>query len=101
MISKTTFPEFQMCPKNAWLKLHKPELLEQLKVSDFELHLVEQGREVELAAQALWNLMASRWTSSDTRRIERLLNRNGSAQIRTETGYCKCRPPRPALAASN
>jgi hypothetical protein len=63
-----------MCPKNAWLKLHKPELLEQLKVSDFELHLVEQGREVELAAQALWNLMASRWTSS----VSRSSGRRGS-----------------------
>ena len=35
--------EFQMRAKNAWLKLHKPELLEQFKFSDFELHLVEQG----------------------------------------------------------
>jgi hypothetical protein len=43
-----------MRPKNAWLKLHKPELLEQFKLSDFELHLVEQGNEVELAARALW-----------------------------------------------
>jgi hypothetical protein len=34
-----------MRPKNAWLKLHKPELLEQFKLSDFELHLVEQGNE--------------------------------------------------------
>jgi hypothetical protein len=25
LISKTTFLEFQMCLKNAWLKLHKPE----------------------------------------------------------------------------
>jgi hypothetical protein len=25
LISKTTFVEFQMCPTNAWLKLHKPE----------------------------------------------------------------------------
>jgi len=58
LISKTTFPEFQMCPKNAWLKLHKPELLEQFKLSDLELHLVEQGSEVELAARALWGLMA-------------------------------------------
>src|SRR5258705_11158875 len=39
--------------KNAWLKLHKLELLEQFKLSDFELHLVEQGNEVELAARAL------------------------------------------------
>jgi hypothetical protein len=34
VILKTTFLEFQMCPKNAWLKLHKPQLLEQQKLSD-------------------------------------------------------------------
>jgi hypothetical protein len=32
-----------MRPKNAWLKLHKPELLEQFKLSDFELHLSSRG----------------------------------------------------------
>ena len=49
LISKTTFLEFQMCPKNAWLKLHKPELLEQFKrsISSFTLSS-------RLAARALW-----------------------------------------------
>lgn len=54
LISKTTFLEFQMCPKNTWLKLHKPELLDQFKLSEFELHLVEQGNEVEAFARNLW-----------------------------------------------
>ena len=43
LISKTTFLEFQLCPKNTWLKLHKPELLRQFTLSEFELHLVERG----------------------------------------------------------
>jgi hypothetical protein len=54
LISEYSFLEFQMRRKNAWLELHKPELLERFKLSDFELHLVEQGNEVELAARALW-----------------------------------------------
>ena len=54
LISKTTFLEFQMCPKNTWLKLHKPDLLHQFKLSEFELHLVEQGNEVEAFARNLW-----------------------------------------------
>jgi hypothetical protein len=29
LISKTTFLQFQMCPKDTWLKLHKPELHRQ------------------------------------------------------------------------
>ena len=48
LISKTTFLEFQLCPKNTWLKLHRPDLLQQFKLSEFELHLVEQGNEVEV-----------------------------------------------------
>src|SRR6478735_2171480 len=54
LISKTTFLEFQMCPKNTWLKLHRPDLLRQFSLSEFELHLVEQGNEVEAFARNLW-----------------------------------------------
>lgn len=54
LVSKTTFLEFQMCPKNTWLKLHRPELLHRFKLSEFELYLVAQGNEVEAAARALW-----------------------------------------------
>jgi hypothetical protein len=27
-ISKSTFLQFQICPKDTWLRLHKPELVE-------------------------------------------------------------------------
>ena len=54
LISKTTFLEFQVCPKNTWLKLHRPELLHQFKLSEFDLHLVEQGNEFETFARNLW-----------------------------------------------
>jgi hypothetical protein len=54
LISKTTFLQFQMCPKDTWLKLHKPELLALFKPSHFELHLMEQGNEVEAWARKLF-----------------------------------------------
>ncbi len=54
MISKTTFLEFLMCPKNIWLKRHKPELLDMFSLSPFELQLVEQGNEVETYARNLF-----------------------------------------------
>ena len=54
LISKSTFLEFQLCPKDTWLKLHKPELLEQFAPSEFERHLMEQGNEVEAVARGLW-----------------------------------------------
>jgi hypothetical protein len=51
LISKTIFQEFLFCPKNIWLKLHKPEWSEKFQLSDFELSLVEQGNEVESYAR--------------------------------------------------
>ena len=47
IISKTTFQHYLHCPKDAWLKLHKPELRSKFVPSEFELHLMEQGNEVE------------------------------------------------------
>ena len=51
LISKTTFLQFQMCPKDTWLMLHKPKLVAQFKPTEFELHLMEQGNEVEGVAR--------------------------------------------------
>src|ERR1035437_5162935 len=53
-ISKTQFLEFLHCPKNLWLKIHKPELLEKFELSEFEKHLIEQGYEVESCARNLF-----------------------------------------------
>ena len=54
LISKTTFLDFQNCPKNTWLKLHKPKLLEKYQLSEFEKHIIEQGNEVESYARNLF-----------------------------------------------
>ena len=59
LISKTTFLQFQMCPKDTWLKLHKPELVAQFEPTEFELHLMEQGNEVESVARNLWPMRRS------------------------------------------
>jgi len=53
-ISKTTFQYFLCCPKNAWLKLHKPELLAHFTMSEFDKHLMEEGNEVESCARNLF-----------------------------------------------
>jgi len=76
LISKTTFLEFQMCPKNTWLKLHRPELLHQFKLSEFELHLVEQGNEVESFARNLWpgGVLVALGGEEGCRETERLMS---------------------------
>jgi hypothetical protein len=55
LISKTIFLEFLFCPKNIWLKLHKPELLKLFSLSEFEKHLLEQGNEVDAYARNLFS----------------------------------------------
>lgn len=54
IISKTIFLDYVFCPKNTWLKLHKPELLEKFELSAFEQNLMEQGNEVEAYARNLF-----------------------------------------------
>jgi hypothetical protein len=53
-ISKTTFLQYQSCPKDTWLRLHKPELVEAFTLTEFEKHLLEQGNEVETCARRLF-----------------------------------------------
>ncbi len=54
LISKTTFLSFLECPKNVWLQIHRPDLVGDVEFSDFELHLMEQGNEVEIEARKLF-----------------------------------------------
>lgn len=54
LISKTTFQHYLHCPKDMWLKMHKPELKAQFQPSEFDLHLMEQGNEVESYAHNLF-----------------------------------------------
>ena len=53
-ISKSTFLQFQFCPKDTWLRLHKPGLVETFTLTEFEKHLLEQGNEVEACARQLF-----------------------------------------------
>ncbi len=46
-ISKTDFLMYVECPKNAWLKMHKPDVFNQFPLSDFEKSVIETGNEVE------------------------------------------------------
>lgn len=54
MISKTVFQHFLHCPKDTWLRNHMPELRGEFKPSEFDIHLMEQGNEVESYARNLF-----------------------------------------------
>jgi len=54
IISKTTFLSFLECYRDVWLRIHRPTEVGKLELSDFELHLLEQGNEVEVEARKLF-----------------------------------------------
>ena len=54
LIDKTTYLAYCQCPKNAWLKVNKPELHGLFELSEFEKSLSVMGHEVEIMAQKLF-----------------------------------------------
>ncbi len=54
IISKTDYIIYRECPKNAWMKIHKPDVYYASELSEFEKHIIETGNEVELIARQLF-----------------------------------------------
>ncbi|OHA92172.1 MAG: hypothetical protein A3J09_01630 [Candidatus Zambryskibacteria bacterium RIFCSPLOWO2_02_FULL_51_21] len=53
VLSKTNYIIWRDCKKNAWLKIHKPEIYFQNELSDFEKQIIETGNEVDLLARQI------------------------------------------------
>lgn len=53
-LSKTDYLLYRECPKNAWFKIHKPDIYFKSELSDFEKSIIETGNEVELIARKLF-----------------------------------------------
>ncbi len=54
ILSKTNYILYRDCPKNTWLKIHKPDVYFKSELSDFEKSIIETGNEVELEARKLF-----------------------------------------------
>lgn len=54
VLSKTSYLTYRECPKNAWIKLHKPEIYFSFPLSEFEKSIIETGNEVEVHARRLF-----------------------------------------------
>ncbi len=52
-LSKTNYIIWRDCKKNAWLKIHKPEIYFANELSDFEKQIIETGNEVDLLARQI------------------------------------------------
>src|SRR5438270_14023453 len=53
-ISKTDYILWRACPKNAWLRIHKPELYYSTELTEYEQSIIDVGIEVEQAARNLF-----------------------------------------------
>lgn len=53
MLTKTNYIVWRDCKKNAWLKVHKPEVYFAQPLSSFEQSIIETGNEVDLLAREL------------------------------------------------
>ncbi|EKE16325.1 MAG: hypothetical protein ACD_11C00020G0030 [uncultured bacterium] len=53
-LSKTNFLICLDCAKNAWLKIHKPEIYKQKALSSFELNIIDTGNQIDELARSLF-----------------------------------------------
>jgi hypothetical protein len=53
-ISKTDYVLWRACPKNAWLRIHKPELYYSIELTEYEQSIVDMGIDVERVARNLF-----------------------------------------------
>lgn len=53
LLSKTDYILYRDCPKNVWLKMHRPDIYSSI-LTDFEMNIVQSGNEVELIARQLF-----------------------------------------------
>lgn len=53
-LSKTNFLICLDCSKNAWLKIHKPEIYKKKSLSSFELNIIDTGNQIDELARDLF-----------------------------------------------
>jgi hypothetical protein len=54
VLSKTDYLIFRECRKNAWLKIHRPNIFKKSELSEFDKAIIETGNEVEKYARELF-----------------------------------------------
>lgn len=54
-ISKTDYILWRACAKNAWLRIHKPDLYYSTELTEYEQSVMEMGIEVERVARGLFS----------------------------------------------
>ena len=80
-ISKTDYVLWRGCAKNAWLRLHKPDIYYAAELTEFEQSIIDTGIEVEGAARALFpsgTLIAGSHSEAQQKTAELLTAKDGT-----------------------
>jgi hypothetical protein len=72
-LSKTNFLICLDCAKNAWLKIHKPEVYEKKALSSFELNIIDTGNQIDELARGLFPGGALVESRNDTELTKKLM----------------------------
>lgn len=78
VLSKTNFITYLDCYKNAWLKIHKPEIYKQYPLSSFERNIIETGNEIDELARTLFPHGIAVESRDDTNYTRALMNKKTS-----------------------
>lgn len=80
-LTKTLFLEYSACGKNAWLKVHKPDLSSMFSLSEFERGLLAKGNLVEQWARKLFpeGILIEESGEAAAKRTEELMGHGSKA----------------------
>src|SRR5260370_7643338 len=81
-ISKTDYVLWRECAKNAWLRLHRPDIYYAAELTEFEQSIIDAGIEVEGPARALFpsgTLIRGSHSESQQKTVELLASKNGTS----------------------
>jgi hypothetical protein len=73
ILSKTNFITSLDCTKNAWLKIHSPEIYKQYPLSSFELNIIDTGNQIDKLARELFPGGVTVESRDDTEYTQKLL----------------------------
>ncbi len=73
-LSKTDFLICLDCAKNAWLKIHKPDIYKKYPLSSFELNIINMGNQIDELARGLFPDGVTVESRDDTEFTNKLLS---------------------------
>jgi hypothetical protein len=72
-ISKTNFITFLDCAKNAWLKIHRPDIYNKYPLSSFEQNIIDTGNKIDEMARGLFPNGKTVESRTDTELTKKLM----------------------------